>query len=305
MKPATYFLALLPLWLLSCAPRASYTLLQLQPEGFSLMAPRDHLYGVQVYLQSEQGLKPFAYGVFDHLDSLKLRLPKGAKAHLHASMLSDGKRRLIAHPQGWGRPFLALPWGQKDGGEPQPVHNHFVYSDTHSLEGLFMGWAEHRYQDADGSWKEASAGMFRPFLDRYFGSYQLQQARPKQLAIPLYRAAFGLHIQTKGLTDGRLLVRTAWSPELQLDARHPEVRQVLSMDRLEGACTPQLQGAAGRNAFAQEKIHLSAVWERPDGRVIVLEPQPFFLTRGREKTLLLELSEEQIRLHEQSQEQEM
>ncbi len=101
----------------------------------------DDLYGIQVYSRPDDESTtvkwtPFAYGLFDGTTDITINLLKGYKYKFVATMVVDGKNRIVSRQNTYMRPFNRVgPATNND----TPLSNTFDYQASIYLNGLTSG----------------------------------------------------------------------------------------------------------------------------------------------------------------------
>lgn len=121
-------LAMLPLMFASCSKNEisnpnegnDYYTVQLGWSGDILdiyeepltRASGNDLYGIQVYscpdTEESNTYTPYAYGLFDDIENITVKLLAGYKYKFESTMIVDGKDKLASHQNGFANPFTTL-----------------------------------------------------------------------------------------------------------------------------------------------------------------------------------------------------
>lgn len=153
------------------------------------------LYGVQVY----EGEDYYAYGLFDNIDDMKIKLTRDKAYKFVVTLVKDGKNKVNYdyyltsstnnRYYGYDYPFLHNSRFETD------ITNSFEYSDFNRFEGLGSG---HTVMDGRGS-------LYYPETDRFYGELSGYIPTVNGTAnIELKRTAFGLRYEIENLTDGSI-----------------------------------------------------------------------------------------------------
>lgn len=199
------------------------------------------IYGIQVYKDDE----PFAYGLFDNIDNLKINLLKGSKYKIVTSMVkngknilsSDGKHDIITELSEYNEeytlgismwnpssnninkeePFFIFPfaWVTKRYSNYKYIHdiyyqdinNKFIYNNDIN-KNLSVSKKELNILGYGMSVLSDGSIWKYPETDRFYG--EVDNYTPEEngsLTIDMKRTAFGLKCQVTGISDGSVSVR--------------------------------------------------------------------------------------------------
>lgn len=179
-------------------------------EPLDTRATTDDLYGVQVYstpdVELEEGEEitwnRFAYGLFDDPNNITITLPKGYKYKFEATMIVDGKNRIVNDEEEYGAPFS---WTK--------LTNTFDYQINDGLNPGSMNTSIYIGEEAD-SYTHSN-------IERFYG--ELENFNPKQSSssaiIPMKRVSFGAKFVATGTlaTSGALEIEMEDAPILELE----------------------------------------------------------------------------------------
>ena len=175
------------------------------------------LYGIQVYstpypaTENAQWTK-FAYGLFDNVDNLTIKLIRGYEYKFVASMVKDGKNKVDYNPsfKGYSDPFLHET--KPNQYSPTPLSTSFIYGQL----GLSL-----------------ECDNIRDYLnvDNYYGELEgyIPGDNDSKAIIELKRISFGVKYIAKGdfAENGTLEILMNKAPQLNLNlAESNEVSEI-------------------------------------------------------------------------------
>ena len=193
--------------------------------GFSVFAgvgertrEGNDLYYVQaIALSTTEGSMPYAHGLFDNVDNLKISLDKDMEYMFYATMIVDGKNKIGKNYDGiYGKPFMSS------------LTNKFVKEQTFDTYYIWNGGTDM----ADGSY------YTRPATDRYFGltdAYDPDSKTPSPVVINTVRSVFGVNVKVKNLSEGEVSVALLESPPFIITASRPEASGLFTLSDLKEA----------------------------------------------------------------------
>lgn len=176
------------------------------------------LYYVQaIALSTTEGSMPYAHGLFDNVDNLKISLDKDMEYMFYATMIVDGKNKIGKNYDGiYGKPFMSS------------LTNKFVKEQTFDTYYIWNGGTDM----ADGSY------YTRPATDRYFGltdAYDPDSKTPSPVVINTVRSVFGVNVKVKNLSEGEVSVALLESPPFIITASRPEASGLFTLSDLKEA----------------------------------------------------------------------
>lgn len=162
-------------------------------------ATSNDLYGIRVYSYpasktinrdaypkagSGDGITPYAYGLFDDISNLTVKLLDGYKYDFVVTMVVDGKTKISEYRDGeykYGSPFRAA------------LNNSFTYTTYNGLTDIGEGMIS----NPNGCLK----------ADRYYGEVlDYVPTEDGTVAVDMKRIVFGLKFIAEGLTEGTLSI---------------------------------------------------------------------------------------------------
>ena len=176
------------------------------------------LYGIQVYHKpaSENSYVPYAYGLFDNIDDVKLEVTENYNYKFEVMLVDDGKDKIF-HDSilvdnvpyiGYDRPFYG--------------YNQYAGASANSLTKVTNGftYAEDKYFKGNGSDKGFSSVYYKdlnakisytsPNIDSYYGKLEDYTPTEEGATIDIYlkHMIFGLKVQAGDyLTEGSIKVK--------------------------------------------------------------------------------------------------
>lgn len=177
-------------------------ILEIEEGPLTKAGENNDLYGFQINSKKagETSYSPYAYGLFDDISDVKVKLISGAEYEFVCAMVRDGKNRI----EGEGNQYFT----------PFNMHkaNEFVYSVSES-KSLYNALS---YLRNDGFYEI-------PNIDRYYGKTEgVSPSSTTSISINMKRVVFGLKCITEGLTEGELKIRlihgSGFSPTMSIKA---------------------------------------------------------------------------------------
>lgn len=220
------------------------------------------LYGIQVYSAPNNEEKTtwsyYAYGLFDNVDNVTISLLKGFKYKFVATMVVDGKNKLINYSDGcFHYPF----WISGQNGGRCFVENLFNYSSTDYFSTIDEGY----------SYLEGLNGSFRhPNTERFYGElldYVPEESSNDKAKIHMKRTSFGAKFIAQGklAKAGRLEIQMTSAPAISIDlAQEKQHDDIYTFGNVKAAYDY-------KTGNYEEDIDVSVNWhyDTEDGKVTV------------------------------------
>ena len=169
------------------------------------------LYGIQVYSAPNNEEKTtwsnYAYGLFDNVDNVTISLLKGFKYKFVATMIVDGKNKLL----NFGDDLYDYPFWIDGLNKYGRVENRFNYSNAGSFTYIDDGYAY------------LQSGVFdHPNTERFYGElidYVPEESSNDKAKIHMKRTSFGAKFIAQGklAKAGRLEVLMTEAPAISID----------------------------------------------------------------------------------------
>ncbi len=179
------------------------------------------LYGIQVYHKpaSENSYVPYAYGLFDNIDDVKLEVTENYNYKFEVMLVDDGKDKIF-HDSilvdnvpyiGYDYPFYALnKYSGASTSSMTKVSNEFTYAEDKYFKGDGnKGFPSAYYKNLDGKYSYTS-----PNIDSYYGKLEDYTPTEEGATIDIYlkHMIFGLKVQAGDyLTEGSIKVKFYYS----------------------------------------------------------------------------------------------
>ena len=227
---------------------------------------QDNVYGIQVYStpnkEAAEGTNvtwtPYAYGLFDIGDDISINLMKGYRYKFVASMVVDGKNRLLSSTTDGNIAFLT-PFAISGSNSWCSLTNKFDYQSATYLNGLGNGRA----------WLKNDGNSYAiPNLERFYGEYLDYTPGLKnkeKVMIKMKRTSFGAKFIAKGklAKEGQLEVQITDAPKVMLDLS-------VSEKSTSDIYTFKNVKAAYEDNTYKETIPVTINWHKPDGTIFPL-----------------------------------
>lgn len=203
-----------------------------------------------VYVRTSDA-QPYAAGLFDNPDSIKIELPAGANYSIKAA----------AYKRGSG---LGL-WYQLTENGLMYFENPFyaVLNNQMAYSGIYVDFIKdftYTYTFAQDT-ANKHAGFF-PELDSYVGSVNVNADSSQTFVLPMRRIAFGIKYSAVNFTEGRLLVNYSGS-------MHDKYLTPQNIDSSLSIYTGN-DFQYGESISSWERILFTLKWEKPDGSIQTL-----------------------------------
>lgn len=191
----------------------------------------NNLYGVQVYISSsgEEEYKPYAYGLFDNPESIKINLEDTHQYKAECSIIVDGKNKVFNTSSGYEAPFIT------NTDKAVPLTNSFIISNTEYLSKL-------SYTPT----KLTNTGKTHdtPNVDRYYGLsgvYSPLVSSTMSINIPMKRVVFGVKLKVENLRENyRISLYIEGSPDTLFvyPNSEPELEQIYTLSNFNSLVEP-------------------------------------------------------------------
>ena len=177
-------------------------------------ASSNDLYGIQVTSTPVNSgeANNYAWGIFDDLSTVKIRLIEGYKYHFLCTMVRNGKSKICSYFLSDGKKYYGAPFDRT-------ISNEFTYSVWDNWWGITRGNAY--YYDINND----CLSFDRPNVDRYMGETgDFIPTDTAKISINMKRAVFGARFIADGLTEGKLNIQmeNAKATYLQTDTLQRE-----------------------------------------------------------------------------------
>lgn len=174
------------------------------------------LYGIQVYHKpaSESGYEPFAYGLFDNIEDVKLEVTENYNYAIEVILVNDGKDKISRDSilvdnvpyVGYDKPFRA--YNLYPGATAQSVtivSNEFTYAEDRYFNSRYDGERDLRFAPAG----RPNSDFIGPRLDTYYGKLVGYTPTTEGAVIDIYmkHMIYGLKVEVgEFFNEGKLEV---------------------------------------------------------------------------------------------------
>lgn len=187
------------------------------------------LYGIQVYSTPAPAAEKaewtkYAYGLFDNVDNLTIKLIRGYEYKFVATMVKDGKDKMPGD-MGYGAPFNH---------ESQPGYYTYTPLSESFIYGLLGMDLNRGYTQLKG------IAVYLPNVERYYGELEgyIPGDNDSKAIIELKRTSFGAKYIAKGdyADDATLEILMADAPQLNLNlAESNEISEIYTFKNVRAA----------------------------------------------------------------------
>lgn len=232
-------------------------------------ASGDDLYGIMVYscLDSigKTDYSEYAYGLFDDLTAMNVKLLAGYKYKFVATMVKDGKNKLWENKGVYASPFV------------MSITNEFKYDDASFLTIPVLIFKYGYCALKDGK------SYSYPAIDRYYGEYEnYKPIENGSVSINMLRTVFGVKVVTENLTEGTLDIKIKDTPGLQIKYPSTEAESIYSLYELYKTVT---------NKEYSETIGTVISWTRKDGVVVPMGTHNITYKRNRQTIITINVED--------------
>lgn len=240
----------------------------LNPGDIDSRTPGNDLYYIQAYTvgSGEEEIIPYAHGLFDSGEGLKITLDKDKQYKFLATMVVDGKNRISLKDGIYSQPFMTS------------LTNKFVTDNEFDGYCIKNGKAEIHQE---GYW-------YMPDIDRYYGESDIYTANPDNTSavdIDMIRTVFGLKVIAENLKEGRLIISVEGAPEMEIAFPDTETSGIISFN-------PLYEIYEMRNDEYSEHHTVMIKQLTPEGLEIPVINETFEFFRNRMTTLKVTISGE-------------
>ena len=235
-------------------------------------ATTTNLYGIQVYSTPSTGgeYKPYAYGLYDDISSISIKLLEGYKYKFACTMVVDGKNRISTWEEGYYEPFSV--------NGVTKLENKFIYSNK-EMTYIDNGYA---YLKNNVYWV--------PNIDRYYGEYtDYIPKEDKTIAIEMKRISFGAKFITEGLTEGAINITIKDAPQQTI--KYGETTEIENIFTFKNSYP---YGNTWTQDTYTETIPISISWTKADGAVVPLVTQDITFTRNMLTTITVKVKDSSL-----------
>lgn len=209
-------------------------------EPLSRAEENNDLYGIQVYSTPISATEnpqwtAFAYGLFDNVDNLTIKLIRGYEYKFVATMVKDGKNKISGNDHsGYTSPFTHQDQPGSGTQMPTPLSASFVYSQSAMSLGRGNAGLRDNNDNNKTNWVD------HPNIERYYGELEryIPGDNDSKATIELKRTSFGVKYIAKGdfAENGTLEILMADAPQLNLSlAESNEVSEIYSFKDVRAA----------------------------------------------------------------------
>jgi hypothetical protein len=243
-------------------------------------AVSNNLYGIQVYLMPTNGTEyqPYAYGLFDDISNITIKLLEGYKYKFACTMVTDGKSK-IAHSSNDGYDFPFLLFGEHGSGPTLIIENKLISSkyEISSIDNGSSGLAVDREV------------YNRPNIDRYYGAIaDYIPVENSSVSIDMKRVSFGVKIIADGLTEGSLNISLDKAPSMTITYPNTSVQDIFTFSNT------YPYGMTWTQDGYTEKVSMTISWTKADGAVVPLVTQDITFTRNKLTTITVKVKDNSI-----------
>lgn len=186
------------------------------------------LYGIQIYSKSkhdEAEYVPYAWGLFDKVDNLKVTLASGYYYKVVCTFVNDGGWK-IQGPTDYNSPTdiastaYSAPFGQK-------LTNTFTFSETVKMNGLGKGYSHFLTDDEYYTYTYLN----RPASERYYGEIvDYMPSESGSISIDMKYAVFGCYFKVEGLSEGYISIQLDGAQKMLIEYPNTSASTILTFN---------------------------------------------------------------------------
>lgn len=166
-------------------------ILEIEEGPLTKAATNNDLYGFQVNSKKtgETTYSPYAYGLFDDISDVKVKLISGAEYEFICRFVKEGKNKIDSYEEWYNQPFIAIK------------QNCFIYDANESIV-VNLKASTARLKD--------ECLYYIPNIDSYYGEVaNVSDINSNNISISMKRASFGLKCIAEGFMEGELVIYIA------------------------------------------------------------------------------------------------
>lgn len=240
-------------------------------------ASSTNLYALQIYsspnTEGSTNYSCYAYGLFDDISLIKIKLLSGYKYKFTATMIVDGTNKVNHDATNFYIPMTNLNLGST---QPNAVPLNNTFNSTTKDElNIKSGWT---------SLASDKNSYFRPNTDRYYG--ELTDFIPSEngtATIQMKRVSFGIKVIANQFTEGTIRIALENAPDLQIVYPATEISDIFTFNSCETTYTT--------TEIYSENLPVSLSWIKNDGATIPLSTQNIVFKRNKLTTITVEIKD--------------
>lgn len=238
-------------------------------------ATSNDLLGIQVWrlTNNTNERECYAYGLFDNIENLELKLKKSDSYQITATLIVDGKNKIKYSNEykGYSSPFTH---STSNNGIPTSISEQFIYS--------YYG-----FNELDYSLVSLQEGTFsRPNIERFYGTTEsYTPSKDETININLYRVCFGVKYEVEGLTEGYLQINMEKAPIQNIEYPETKLSDIFSIINF------HIEDRWKNDNYSEE-INIKIHWIKKDGSSIPIADQNFTFVRNRRTIIKIKINQE-------------
>lgn len=253
-------------------------------------AEKNDLYGIQVYSSPDkeghyEGYTEYAYGLYDDVGKMTIKLLEGYKFKFVATMVVDGKNKVSFWNNGFYVPFYNSKTFYTK------LTNAFKYSSVEYFNSWHLGRG-----NSYSSIMETE--VYRPEIDRYYG--ELEGYLPSEngtATIDMKRTSFGVRVIADEMTEGKLTVKIDRSIDMNIEYPATEAQELLSFEAVNSAWLTAFYASIEGETTSDysENIPISFTWTKDDGVELPLGTQTINFKRNKLTTITIKVADKGVK----------
>ena len=239
-------------------------------------ASGNDLYGIQVYscptTENTNKYTEYAYGLFDDVSKMTIKLIDGYKYKFVSTMVVNGKKIIETNYKGgtYNEPFRLYSMGGT-------LNNQFEYSNKEYFTCLDLGGIRLIEYSDSGSFFE------RTNKSRYYGEYNgYIPTENGNVSINMLRTIYGLKVIAKNLTEGSIKITMSDAPEMCITHPATEVEDIFTFFYVDKAFSIE---------DYSETVSTSFTWHKTNDTTIPLGSHDLTFKRNKQNIVTIKIDE--------------
>ena len=238
------------------------------------------LYGIQIYSKSKHGgaeYIPYAWGLFDKVDNLKVTLAGGYYYKFVCTYINDGGWKIFG-PTEYDSPtdVAYTPYGAPFS---KKLTNVFTRSETDEMNGLGKGMSHFLIDDEYWNF----AYLDRPESERYYGEVtDYVPSENGSIFIDMKYTVFGCYFKVEGLSEGYISIKLEGAKEMFIEHPYTSESAILTFKDV---------ASAFANTSYSEDILTTIKWVKADDSEVSIASEKLNYARLKRTNVTISLLE--------------
>lgn len=251
-------------------------ILEIEEGPLTKAGENNDLYGFQINSKKagETSYSPYAYGLFDDISNVKIKLREGYVYQFICSMVKNGKEKVYSKYETYYYPY------------DMPLNNGFTYDISSCKGNLRVGMT---YVFSGSNFASYSI----PNIDRYHGEISnITPSATSPVSINMLRVVLGFKCVVEGLKEGKLKISLgsysgkSSSPLIYINTGEAQV--------FEDIYTFHSFSDDGDNEYLKANYYLNVVHEHSDGTKEVIVNKEVQFNRNKKTTVTIKVNSNDV-----------